>query len=135
MMTLNISIPWIAVAGLMLAALIFNLRLHRRQRDLAAELKRALDGCRTAEARLADGLRQAFSRNAELDARCARLDRRLLAFEARQKRLEQRKGEGRYELALQMAGHGADVEQLVAAGLSRGEAELALRMHGLGAAQ
>lgn len=30
-----------------------------------------------------------------------------------------------------MAGHGAGVEQLLSAGLSRGEAELALRMHGL----
>lgn len=130
--TLNTTtVVWVAtliVAGLVL----LTVWLAHQNRKLTAVVQKADRTTKRVKINALKDRRGDAVQYESLEERYARLDQKLLGLESRQYRLEQRAGNSRpYERAMQMAGRGAGLEELIAAGLSRGEAELALRMHGL----
>lgn len=128
----NLVVLWCAVIAVAVGFGWVALRLVRDNRRLRRELESTKRAFRTTRAEAVEDRRVVRGSNQAWKKRFVRLDKKLLSIETRQQRLEQHTGGSRpYELAMQMAGRGAGVEDLIAAGLSRGEAELALHMHGL----
>ncbi|RMD79817.1 MAG: DUF2802 domain-containing protein, partial [Gammaproteobacteria bacterium] len=118
-----------AAAGLALLLSLWLLlglrRARRRALEREREGERALEGLR-GELRALCSAQAGLARHLEsLEARCRQLGERLDRMDLREA------GEAAYGHALRLARRGAPAEELVAqCGLSRGEAELLLRLHG-----
>jgi hypothetical protein len=123
---------WAALALVVVPTVVFARSLGRENQRLRSAQQDAAKSRRNLQAKVAAERRGTRERLDLIEKRCAELDEKLLNVEARQQRAEGRGvGSRPYELAVQMAARGASPEELIAAGLSRGEAELALHMHGL----
>lgn len=131
--TLDVLPAWIPAgllaAGAVLVALALLGRGARRQARRTETLAREVEALR-AELRTLCAAQAGLVRHLEtLEGRCRQLGERLDRMDLREA------GEAAYGHALRLARRGAPVEELVAqCGLSRGEAELLLRLHGSGAA-
>jgi len=114
-------------AGAVLAALALLARRAGRQARRAEALAREVEALR-GELRTLCAAQAGLVRHLEaLEGRCRQLGERLDRMDLREA------GEAAYGHALRLARRGAPVEELVAqCGLSRGEAELLLRLHGGG---
>jgi heme exporter protein D len=128
----NLIVLWSAMAVFASVVAVVARSLVHKNRRLQRGLEAVARASRAEQAKMIEERRDMRARIDALARNGAALDKKLLTVESRQHHAEQKSGGSRpYELAMQMAGRGAGVEDLVAAGLSRGEAELALRMHGL----
>ncbi len=128
----SLIVLWAAFASVAVAVLFILRSLNRVKRQLRVAQRDAAKSRRNFKAKVAAERRETRERLDLVEKSTARLDEKLLNVEARQQRAEGRGvGSRPYELAVQMAARGASLDELVAAGLSRGEAELALHMHGL----